>query len=207
MVDVLCGRFVLGAGSDRLLRDYLPQRLVVRSAVATEAGLDAAGASTRLARLIQLMREETMEEGPGSASLVSHLSAALFALTLRFASQGREAPHGLLALSQRSRLQPAVAAMFDTPQLPWNLPELAALCHMSRATFARQFVDAIGRTASEVLTEIRMTLAGRKLEQTSLSVAAVGEEVGYHSDAAFQRVFKRYHGITPSKWRAMHAGV
>jgi AraC family transcriptional activator of mtrCDE len=202
--DVLCGRFVLGAGADRLLRDYLPQRLVVRSAAATGEGAEGANAPTRLARLIQLMREETLEEGPGSESLVSHLSAALFALTLRFASHGAEAPHGLLALAQRTRLQPAVEAMFDAPQLPWNLPELAALCHMSRATFARHFAEAIGRTASEVLTEIRMTLAGRQLVQTTRSVAAVGEEVGYQSDAAFQRVFKRYHGITPSRWRAAH---
>ena len=109
--DVLCGRFVLGAGADRLLRDYLPQRLVVRSAAPTGEGADAENAEkapTRLARLIELMREETLEEGPGSESLVSHLSAALFALTLRFASHGAEPPHGLLALAQRTRLQPAV---------------------------------------------------------------------------------------------------
>lgn len=56
-----------------------------------------------------------------------------------------------------------------------------------------------------MLTEIRMTLAARKLAQTSLPVAAIGEQVGYQSEAAFQRIFKRYHGITPAKWRSTQA--
>lgn len=93
--DVLCGRFFLGTGSTRLLRDYMPGQLVVHSAAQADAGgIDGAEdvASTRLARLIQLMREEAADERPGSASLVNHFSAALFALTLRFASQAAEAP-------------------------------------------------------------------------------------------------------------------
>jgi AraC family transcriptional activator of mtrCDE len=73
---------------------------------------------------------------------------------------------------------------------------------MSRATFARHFDEAIGRSPSEVLTEIRMAIAGRKLVQTKMSVAEIGEAVGYQSEAAFQRIFKRQVGITPAKWRA-----
>jgi AraC family transcriptional activator of mtrCDE len=148
------------------------------------------------------MREEALEQGPGSEALLNYLSGALFALTLRFASEAGEPPRGLLALAQRPRLQPALAAMFDEPDRPWTLPDLAALCHMSRATFARHFDDAIGRSASDVLTQIRMALAGRKLAQSNLSIAEIGEEVGYQSDAAFQRVFKRQVGMTPAQWRA-----
>lgn len=199
--DVLCGRFVLGAMPDRLLRDYLPQRLVVHSALPSAPEAKVSAAATRLARLVQLMREEAEEQGPGSASMVSHLAGALFALTLRFAGESADAPQGLLALSQRTRLGPAIGVMFERPEHPWSLPELAALCHMSRATFARHFDEAVGRSASDVLTEIRMTLAGRKLVQTALPVAAIGEAVGYQSEAAFQRVFKRHLGITPARWR------
>lgn len=112
---------------------------------------------------------------------------------------------GLLALAGKPRLQPAVAAMFDTPERPWSLPDLALLCHMSRATFARHFDEALGRSASDVLTEIRMTKAGRMLASTDLPVGAVGEAVGYQSEAAFQRVFKRHVGVTPSHWRASTA--
>jgi AraC family transcriptional activator of mtrCDE len=197
-----------------LLRDHLPGRLVVRGAFhqpgrgEIDGGASpAALADTRLARLIELMREEATDEGPGSATLVSHLSAALFALTLRFASTGPEAPHGLLALAGRPRLQPAVSAMFESPATPWTLDQFASLCNMSRATFVRQFQEAIGRSATDVLTEVRMTLAGRKLLESGLAVAEIGEMVGYQSDAAFQRIFKRLIGVTPARYRASGGNV
>jgi AraC family transcriptional activator of mtrCDE len=203
--DILCGRFLLGAVPERLLRDHLPGRLVVRSATGGETAQAPAGgppSATRLCRLIELMREEAADEGPGSASLVSHLSGALFALTLRFASEGAQPPAGLLALAARPRLTAALMAMFERPGEPWTLDQFAALCNMSRATFVRQFQEAIGRSATDVLTEVRMTMAGRALLETAAPVAQIGESVGYQSDAAFQRVFKRHIGVTPARWRA-----
>jgi AraC family transcriptional activator of mtrCDE len=205
--DILCGRFLVGAVPDRLLRDHLPARLVVRSAYQVGADSAAPFAKSRLSRLIELMREEAVDEGPGSETLMNHLSAALFALTLRFASQGPQPPHGLLALAGRPRLQAAVSAMFESPGQPWTLDQFAALCNMSRATFVRQFQDAIGRSATDVLTEVRMTIAGRTLLQSGLSVAEVGEMVGYQSDAAFQRIFKRLIGVTPARYRASSGSV
>lgn len=208
-VDILCGRFLLGAVPDRLLRDHLPSRLVVRSGAHTTLNGDPAAngeqpggvAGSRLARLIQLMREEATDECPGSETLVNHLSAALFALTLRFASEAAHPPHGLLALAGRPRLQAAVSAMFESPGKPWTLDQFAALCNMSRATFVRQFQEAIGRSATDVLTEVRMTIAGRMLLESTTPVGDIGETVGYQSEAAFQRVFKKQIGVTPARWR------
>ncbi|MBN3757074.1 AraC family transcriptional regulator [Paraburkholderia sp. Tr-20389] len=210
--DILCGRFLLGAVPDRLLRDHLPSRLVVRSGAHTTASGEASNgddsaaqtsvAGSRLARLIQLMREEAADECPGSETLVNHLSAALFALTLRFASEAAQPPHGLLALAGRPRLQAAVSAMFESPGKPWTLDQFAALCNMSRATFVRQFQEAIGRSATDVLTEVRMTIAGRMLLESATPVGDIGETVGYQSEAAFQRVFKKQIGVTPARWRA-----
>jgi AraC family transcriptional regulator, activator of mtrCDE len=210
--DILCGRFLLGAVPDRLLRDHLPGRLIVRSANSGNSrgeGGDSAQAmaGSRLTRLIELMREEAIDDGPGSETLVSHLSAALFALTLRFASELSAPPHGLLALAGRPRLQAAVSAMFETPGEPWTLDQLASLCNMSRATFVRQFQEAIGRSATDVLTEVRMTIAGRFLLQSTKPVAEIGEAVGYQSEAAFQRVFKRQIGVTPARWRSSGGNI
>ncbi|CAG4911361.1 AraC family transcriptional regulator [Paraburkholderia gardini] len=210
--DILCGRFLLGAVPDRLLRDHLPGRLIVRSANAGNARGEAgestqSTANSRLTRLIELMREEATDDGPGSETLVSHLSAALFALTLRFASELSAPPHGLLALAGRPRLQAAVSAMFETPGEPWTLDQLASLCNMSRATFVRQFQEAIGRSATDVLTEVRMTIAGRALLQSTTPVAGIGEAVGYQSEAAFQRVFKRQIGVTPARWRSSGGNI
>lgn len=193
--DILCGRFVFSAFSERLVRGFLPQRLIVSSAAGREHG-------NRLARLIAMMREEAQEEGPGSAALVSHLSAALFVLTLRFASEITRASPSLLALARWPRLQPAVLAMFDAPEQPWTLPRLAALCHLSRATLVRQFEQATGRSPGDLLTEIRMAHAVQRLGRADQSVAAIGEAVGYQSEAAFQRAFKRHLGLTPARYRA-----
>lgn len=207
--DILCGRFLIGAVPDRLLRDHLPARLVVRSSAPSKtngherkhaAANNVSG--SRLERLITLMREEAMDESPGNETLVNHRSAALFALTLRFASESDDPPHGLLALASKPRLQAAISAMFETPSKPWTLDQFAALCNMSRATFVRQFQEAIGRSATDVLTEVRMTIAGRSLLESTAAVGEIGETVGYQSEAAFHRVFKKEIGVSPARWRA-----
>jgi AraC family transcriptional activator of mtrCDE len=108
---------------------------------------------------------------------------------------------GLLALAGHPRLAPALAALFNEPARPWSLPELAKLCNMSRATLARQFQEKLGRSASELLTDIRMALAANELKKPSMSTGAVADAVGYQSEAAFQRVFKSHMGVTPAQWR------
>ena len=200
--DLLCGHFVLPESSLRLVQALLPRRLVVSANPPGAVVGDVAG--TRLARLVGLMREEALEQGPGSATLVGHFSAALFALALRFASAADDAPQGLLALARRPRLQPAVLAMFEAPQRPWTLPDLAAQCHMSRATLVRQFLEATGRSPAQVLLEIRMAHAARALVEGTRSIAEIGESVGYFSEAAFQRAFKQHMGLTPARWRMLH---
>jgi AraC family transcriptional activator of mtrCDE len=206
--DLLCGRFLIPIASRRLLRDQLPGRMVVHSVPAPVDDADAlatALSGNRLVRLIEMMREEVLEQSAGSNVLVNHLSAALFGITLRFAGQSDPQDYGMLALSQQPRLQPALTAIFEDPSRAWTQDELAALCHMSRATFARHFGESIGKSANDLLFEIRMAIAGRKLAQTTLAVAGVGLDVGYQSAAAFQRVFKKHTGLTPAQWRAKAA--
>jgi AraC family transcriptional regulator, activator of mtrCDE len=204
-LDLLCGRFVLTPQHDRLLRDYLPSQLVVRatdriaSATRPETG-------TQLTGLVALMRTESALESLGGRAMLNALSTAMFALTLRVASESDHAPSGLLALAAHPRLAPALSAMFHEPARAWTLPELARLCHMSRATLARHFQERLGRSASDLLTDIRMTLAANELTKASALTAAVAEMVGYQSEAAFQRVFKQRMGVTPAQWRrASHA--
>jgi len=93
--------------------------------------------------------------------------------------------------------------MFNEPARAWSLPDLARLCNMSRATLARQFQEKLGRSASDLLVDIRMTLAANELRKSSLSTGAVAEAVGYQSEAAFQRAFKSHMGATPAQWRKM----
>ena len=199
-LDLLCGRFVLSPPHDRLLRDYLPARLVVSVAGDTPAASDT---GAQLAGLVALMRREAAADSLGGHALLNALSTALFALALRQASETAAPPPGLLALAGHPRLAPALAAMFREPARAWTLPSLARLCHMSRATLVRHFQETLGRSPSDLLTDIRMTMAANALRTASASTAAVGEAVGYQSEAAFQRAFKQHMGATPAQWRRM----
>jgi AraC-like DNA-binding protein len=196
-LDLLCGHFAIAPPHDRLLRTYLPPRLVVHAG--TSSGQPETAA--QLAGLVSLMRSESGDDHLGGRAMLNALSTAMFALVLRLASETDAAPRGLLALAGHPRVAPAVAALFNAPARAWSLPDLARLCNMSRATLARQFQEKLGRSASDLLTDIRMTLAANELRKSSLSTGAVAENVGYQSEAAFQRAFKSHMGVTPAQWR------
>lgn len=201
-LDMLCGRFIVERPHDRLLRAYLPPLLVVST------GRDAATSSAtgaQLAGLVALMRAEANHESIGGNAMLNALSTALFTLTLRFAGESAQTSSGLLALAGNPRLAPALSALFREPSRPWTLPELAALCNMSRATFVRHFQESMGRSASDMLTDIRMTLAANALRKPTASVSAVSEAVGYQSEASFQRAFKQHMGVTPARWKRQQA--
>ena len=196
-LDLLCGHFAIASPYDRLLRSYLPPRLIVHAA----SGDGQRDTAAQLEGLVTLMRGETAEDHLGGRALLNALSTAMFALVLRLASEMQDAPRGLLALAGHPRLAPAMLAMFQAPSRNWSLPKLARLCNMSRATFVRQFQDKLGHSAADLMIDIRMTLAASKLQTSDLSTGAVGEAVGYRSEAAFQRAFKSHVGVTPAKWR------
>jgi len=201
-LDMLCGRFFIGPPHDRLIRDYLPTTLMVRAI--DGHGEDGSGsASNHLASLVGLMRMESAGDKPGGYAMLNALTSALFTLALRAASESEQAPTGLLALAGHPRLAPAISAMLADPTRPWNLPDLADLCSMSRATFMRHFQDKLGRSAIELLTDIRMSLAANELKKPGMTTEAVSDSVGYRSVAAFRRVFTDKMGMTPGQWRRL----
>ena len=199
-LDMLCGRFVMAPPHDRLLRSYLPPRLVVQTGD-DNFNVVRSGTATELAGLVSLMRSEATGDRLGGRAMLNALSTAMFALALRLASEADGAPVGLLALVGYPRLAPALAVLFNEPARPWSLPELARISNMSRATLARQFQRKLGRSATDLLTDIRMTVAANELKKSSKSTSAVAQAVGYQSEAAFQRAFKGHMGMTPAQWR------
>ncbi|WP_145650725.1 AraC family transcriptional regulator [Pseudoduganella lurida] len=189
--DILCGELRFGPEAEPLLRT-LPETVLVRTA--------GEPALASLQALIALLQQEAQGERPGTAAILAQLSSALFALLLRGWLE-QSGTQGLLAVLAEPRLQAALHAMLAEPQRSWNLEGLAALCHMSRATFARLFGEVAGTPPAEVLTQLRMAQAARLLLQGGLGTAQVGEQVGYQSEAAFSRVFKRHHGVGPGEYR------
>ena len=168
--------------------------------------------------LLELQRNQSLKS-PRRVSvrrmlLIGLFSAAALAIcaygyywwtTGRASISARQSAPGSAEICQRTaghpRLAPALAALFNEPARAWSLPELARLCNMSRATLARQFQEKLGRSANDLLTDIRMTLAANELRKPSTSTGAVADAVGYQSETAFQRAFKNYMGLTPAQWR------
>jgi AraC family transcriptional activator of mtrCDE len=201
-LDMLCGRFLIGPPHDRLIRNYLPASVVVRATDGDgEEGIGSA--SDRLAMLVGLMRTESASDKAGGYAILNALSSALFALVLRSASESGQAPAGLLALAGHPGLAPAISAMFGDPARPWSLSALATLCGMSRDTFMRHFQDTLGRSAIDLLTDIRMSLSVNELKEPAMTVEAVAGSVGYRSVSAFRRVFTDRMGMTPGQWRRL----
>ncbi|WP_341963940.1 cupin domain-containing protein [Pseudomonas sp. RC10] len=199
-LDMLCGRFIVKPPYDRLLRSYLPPRLIVRAN--HDADPDQPPSTARqLTNLIDLMRHESASPTLGAHAMLGALSAALFTLALRLAGENENASFGLLAMAGHPRLAPALNGIMREPAHPWTLENLAELCNMSRATLARHFKERIGCTTSELLTDVRMTLAINELKNPSNSTESVAERVGYQSISAFQKTFKLHVGMSPAQWR------
>ena len=193
--DILCGefRFDVEADGGRGLLATLPQVVIVRSAGQPNA--------SSLRNLIAMLQAEAEAERPGSSAILGQLASALFALLIRAWMEQTMTVPGLFAVMAERRLQAALQGMLAQPERAWDLQQLAATCHMSRATFARLFKQAAGATPADVLTQLRMAQAARLLDQGKQAVGSIADAVGYQSEAAFNRAFKRQYGVGPGAYR------
>jgi len=97
----------------------------------------------------------------------------------------------------------AIVLMQAEPAKRWTVERLARAVGLSRAAFARRFVAVSGRSPLRYLTHLRMALAASLLENDDASLAEVALRVGYASEFAFSRAFKRQHGVAPSLFRRL----
>ncbi len=112
------------------------------------------------------------------------------------------AEHGWIAALRDSVLGPAMAQLHSAPHRKWTVASLAAESAVSRSVLDERFRQILGRSPIRYLTEWRMHLAQDLLTTTDLGVAAVARRVGYDSEEAFSRAFKRTRGSAPGAWRA-----
>jgi len=116
---------------------------------------------------------------------------------------------GALLLRQTSagardrRILRALGLLQAEPAKPWTVERLARAVGLSRAAFARRFVAVSGRSPRKFLNELRLALAASLLESTDDALAEVALHVGYASEFAFSRAFKRQHGVAPGSFRRM----
>jgi AraC-like DNA-binding protein len=98
----------------------------------------------------------------------------------------------------------ALMALHANPARDWNLELLAAEAALSRSAFAERFTQFVGQPPMQYLGNWRMQLATNYLRAGNESVAAIANRVGYESEAAFSRAFKKALGAPPSEWRMQH---
>jgi AraC-like DNA-binding protein len=109
---------------------------------------------------------------------------------------------GWVAAFRDPVLAPAMARIHGTPEHDWSVSELAGAAAVSRSVLDERFRNVLGLSPIRYLAEWRLHLADGLLSRGDLSVAAVAHRVGYQSEEAFSRAFKRARGVAPSHWRS-----
>jgi AraC-like DNA-binding protein len=152
--------------------------------------------------LVGYALSDALDERPGADSLRVHMAELLFMDALRqYMLDMPENTTGWLAGLRDPLVGRALRALHEHPSHDWSVDDLAAAIASSRSCLAARFRDIIGEPPMHYLTQLRMQLAARRLEESHQSIARVAEEIGYDSCAAFQRAFKRHFGVPPATWR------
>jgi AraC-like DNA-binding protein len=138
----------------------------------------------------------------GAGAVVAKLSEVLFMETLRrYIAMLPPGQTGWLAGARDRDVGAALALLHRQPARPWTIGDLAAEVGLSRAVLAERFRHFLGQAPIGYLMRWRMQLGARLLTKTSRSIAGIAAEVGYDSEAAFNRAFKREFGVPPARFR------
>jgi AraC-like DNA-binding protein len=162
------------------------------------------GRHQSLRAAIALLGEELESARPGRSAVLPALIDAMFPLIVRaWIDNGptcQQEGDWPVALGDPA-VAGALEAVHADPARDWTVESLAHEAGLSRAAFARRFAHAVGEPPLAYLTRWRMTIAGRLLRESDLTLAAVARRVGYTSEFAFAKAFKRDYGIAPGVYR------
>jgi AraC-like DNA-binding protein len=163
----------------------------------------AAGAPIDLLdRLMELTLAEMPAQRPGAECIRLRLSELMFVeVVRRYLEMLPQEQTGWLASLRDPAVGRAVALVHENPARSWTIEELARETGVSRSVLAARFMRLVGCPPMQYLTRWRVQLAARLLTDGLAKVSAVGRDVGYKSDAAFSRSFKRIAGVSPAEWR------
>jgi len=140
--------------------------------------------------------------GSGSAALLGKLAELLFVEGVRrYVAALPEGQTGWLAGLRDRMVGRALALLHARVAHPWTTEELAQEVGLSRSAFAERFTGLVGVPPMRYLANWRLQLAAVRLRESAAATAQIASEVGYESDAAFNRAFKRAFGTTPAAWR------
>ncbi|WP_404402807.1 AraC family transcriptional regulator [Pelagibacterium halotolerans] len=157
--------------------------------------------------MLEAMAREAEAERAGYAGILARLADVVSASIVRaWVECGCGDASGWVEALRDPRLGRVIAALHRDPGRDWTLAELAAEMGSSRSVFAERFMAVTGTTPVRYLTELRMQLATQWIARDHVPIDRVAQKLGYNSQAAFSRAFKRVVGVPPSAVRAQTGG-
>jgi len=151
---------------------------------------------------LRLMAAECRELRPGGETVITRLSDILVIQAIRsWIENDPTAQTGWLGAPQDSEIGRAIGLIHRDPAREWTVASLASELSMSRSAFAARFTDLVHEPAMQYVTRWRMHLAVNWLAQDGTTVAELASRLGYRSEAAFSRAFKRVIGVSPGAVR------
>ena len=192
---IVCGYLACDARLARMLLAGLPSivRVNVRG---SNAGVWLE-ASVRYA-----LSEARSARRPGGAGVLAKLAEVLFIEVLRlYINEQSTGRTGWLAGMGDRIVGTALNELHESPAQAWTLEELARASGTSRSVLAERFQQMVGTSPMQYLTHWRMVLAANLLARSNAPLARIAEDVGYQTDTAFSRAFRREYGTPPAAWR------
>jgi AraC-like DNA-binding protein len=150
---------------------------------------------------LERMREELGNPQPGSSLITQQLAYSMLIQALRLhLTDAASAGCGWLSALSDKHTSIAIASMHNAPAYPWTLQSLAERVGMSRSVFALHFRETVGATPMEYLTRWRMLLAADRLKNSSDGLSTIAQSLGYESESAFGKAFRRVMGCSPRQY-------
>ncbi|WP_394837648.1 AraC family transcriptional regulator [Pendulispora rubella] len=175
------------------LLELMPPMLLVRGGGAHDAALSP---------ILEAMAAEVLARRVGAATVMTRLADVVIARVVRAWAESRtEDTRGWLAAIRDPQIGRAIAAIHRKPGEPWTVESLADVAGASRSVFSERFSALMGVPPARYLAQWRMHLASSWLRNDRVTVAEAAMRLGYESEAAFSRAFKRFTGVPPSAMR------
>lgn len=193
--NVICGFLGLDARPFNPLLAALPRVLHVSGATL--------GPDSWVLAFLHAAARESHARNPGSEAVLERMSEMLFLEVLRRYIAGLpEGETGWLAGIHDPVVGPALSMLHAQPGGDWTIDRLAEAVHISRSGLHERFTLLVGQPPMQYLAHWRMQVAAGMLRDPGATIVEIADAVGYESEAAFSRAFKRIVGVAPSAWRA-----
>jgi len=164
--------------------------------------LPAAADGAWISQAMRQAVDASQNKRPGGDAVLERISEMMFVDAVRrHVERLPDASTGWLAGLRDRHVGRALALIHENPARPWTIDALADEIALSRSAFYERFVRFIGQPPMQYLTQWRMQAAANLLRQSRAPVASIALDVGYESEAAFSRAFKRLVGTPPASWR------